>query len=39
MHLEVGSPELEGGPEMRAITPKMVLAEAQKLINETPITP
>jgi ADP-heptose:LPS heptosyltransferase len=34
MHLEVGSPKLEGGPEMRAITPMMVLAEAQELIHQ-----
>lgn len=31
MHLEVGSPALEGGPEMRAITPEMVISEVGKL--------
>jgi ADP-heptose:LPS heptosyltransferase len=32
MRLEVGSPELEGGPEMRAITPEMVMAEIRQLV-------
>ncbi|HYP41481.1 MAG TPA: glycosyltransferase family 9 protein [Chloroflexia bacterium] len=31
MHLEVGSPALEGGPEMRAITPEMVWVEIGEL--------
>jgi ADP-heptose:LPS heptosyltransferase len=31
MRLEVGSQELEGGPEMRAITPEMVMAEVERL--------
>jgi hypothetical protein len=35
MHLEVGSPNLEGGPEMRAITPEMVWAEIAELGRET----
>jgi heptosyltransferase-2/heptosyltransferase-3 len=35
MHLEVGSQELEGGPEMRAITPEMVMAEVERLKRET----
>lgn len=32
MQLDVGSPELEGGPEMRAITPDMVMAEVRALV-------
>jgi ADP-heptose:LPS heptosyltransferase len=35
MHLEVGSPTLEGGPEMRAITPEMVWGEITALMRET----
>ncbi|HYO48567.1 MAG TPA: glycosyltransferase family 9 protein, partial [Chloroflexia bacterium] len=35
MHLEVGSPNLEGGPEMRAITPEMVWGEITALMRET----
>ncbi len=31
MHLDVGSKALEGGPEMRSITPEMVLAEVSQL--------
>jgi ADP-heptose:LPS heptosyltransferase len=35
MHLEVGSPNLEGGPEMRAITPEMILGEIAELGRKT----
>ncbi len=34
MRLEVGSHELKGGPEMRAITPEMVVAEVAKLMRD-----
>ncbi|MEO6458141.1 MAG: glycosyltransferase family 9 protein [Chloroflexia bacterium] len=32
MHLEVGSPALEGGPDMRAITVEMVMHEVKALV-------
>jgi ADP-heptose:LPS heptosyltransferase len=35
MHLDVGSPNLEGGPEMRAITPEMVWGEIAALMRKT----
>jgi len=35
MRLEVSSQEMEGGPEMRAITPEMVMAEVEKLMRDT----
>lgn len=33
MQLDVGSPSLEGGPQMQAITPAMVLREVEKLVS------
>ncbi|HUP28074.1 MAG TPA: glycosyltransferase family 9 protein [Chloroflexia bacterium] len=32
MHLDVGSTALEGGPEMKAITPDMVMSEVKSLL-------
>lgn len=37
MRLEVGSPAMEGGPEMRAITPQMVAQAIARLRPTTPV--